>query len=155
MQSADCILSPMQSADCAGSQIACNIYIRAETIIPITRISLGKSEIDNRQALSIVHNNVSSAGIFPFCTQSLMCRRFVRSPRSPRTCEACAHIDQLTRRAPCASAVKADSQYQKCSDQRPTTAPRPVAVLSQGVAVEHGSTSATGDRVAGPVSIEM
>ena len=26
MQSADCILSPMQSADCAGSQIACNIY---------------------------------------------------------------------------------------------------------------------------------
>ena len=25
MQSADCILSPMQSADCAGSQIACNI----------------------------------------------------------------------------------------------------------------------------------
>ena len=24
MQSADCILSPMQSADCAGSQIACN-----------------------------------------------------------------------------------------------------------------------------------
>ena len=27
MQSADCILSPMQSADCAGSQIACNIMI--------------------------------------------------------------------------------------------------------------------------------
>ena len=27
MQSADCILSPMQSADCAGSQIACNICI--------------------------------------------------------------------------------------------------------------------------------
>ena len=27
MQSADCILSPMQSADCAGSQIACNIYM--------------------------------------------------------------------------------------------------------------------------------
>ena len=26
MQSADCILSPMQSADCAGSQIACNIH---------------------------------------------------------------------------------------------------------------------------------
>ena len=26
MQSADCILSPMQSADCAGSQIACNMY---------------------------------------------------------------------------------------------------------------------------------
>ena len=61
-------------------------------------------------------------------------------------------------------AVKADSQYQKRSDQRPTTAPRPVAVLSQGVAggrrdqnaeVEHGSTSATGDSVAGPVSIEM
>ena len=60
--------------------------------------------------------------------------------------------------------VQADSQYQKRSDQRPTTAPRPVAVLSQGVAggrrdqnaeVEHGSTSATGDRVAGPVSIEM
>ena len=60
--------------------------------------------------------------------------------------------------------VKADSQYQKRSDQRPTTAPRPVAVLSQGVAggrrdqnaeVEHGSTSATGDSVAGPVSIEM
>ena len=24
MQSADCILSPMQSADCGGSQIACN-----------------------------------------------------------------------------------------------------------------------------------
>ena len=28
MQSADCILSPMQSADCAGSQIACNISIQ-------------------------------------------------------------------------------------------------------------------------------
>ena len=27
MQSADCILNPMQSADCAGSQIACNIYM--------------------------------------------------------------------------------------------------------------------------------
>ena len=30
MQSADCILSPMQSADCAGSQIACNIYTERE-----------------------------------------------------------------------------------------------------------------------------
>ena len=30
--------------------------------------------------------------------------------------------------------LKADSQYQKRSDQRPTTAPRLVAVLSQGVA---------------------
>ena len=28
MQSADCILSPMQSADCAGSQIACNTYMQ-------------------------------------------------------------------------------------------------------------------------------
>ena len=54
--------------------------------------------------------------------------------------------------------------HKKRSDQRPTTAPRPVAVLSLGVAggrrdqnaeVEHGSTSATGDSVAGPVSIEM
>ena len=60
--------------------------------------------------------------------------------------------------------LKADSQYQKRSDQRPASAPRLVAVLSQGVAggrrdqnaeVEHGSTSATGDWVAGPVSIEM
>ena len=31
MQSADCILSPMQSADCAGSQIACNIYKTVST----------------------------------------------------------------------------------------------------------------------------
>ena len=31
MQSADCILSPMQSADCAGSQIACHIYIYSYT----------------------------------------------------------------------------------------------------------------------------
>ena len=60
--------------------------------------------------------------------------------------------------------LKADSQYQKRSDQRPATAPRPVAVLSQGVAggrrdqnaeVEHSSTSATSDWVTGPVSIEM
>ena len=62
--------------------------------------------------------------------------------------------------------IKADSQYPKCSDQRPTTAPRPVAVLPYGTGVaggrrdqnaevEHGSTSATGDSVAGPVSIEM
>ena len=27
MQSVDCILSPMQSEDCAGSQIACNILV--------------------------------------------------------------------------------------------------------------------------------
>ena len=60
--------------------------------------------------------------------------------------------------------LKADSQYQKRSDQRPATAPQPVAVLSQGVAggrhdqiaeVEHGSISATSDWVAGPVFIEM
>ena len=59
---------------------------------------------------------------------------------------------------------KANSQDQKHSDQRPTTAPRPVAVLSQVAAgcrrdqnteVEHGSTSATSDWVVGPVSIEM
>ena len=40
--------------------------------------------------------------------------------------------------------LKADSQYQKRSDQRPTTAPRPVAVLSQGTGV-----AATSDWVAG------
>ena len=33
MQSADCILSPKQSADCAGSQIACNIYIYISIMI--------------------------------------------------------------------------------------------------------------------------
>ena len=65
--------------------------------------------------------------------------------------------------------LKADPQYQKRSDQRPTTAPRPVAMLSQGTGyrvpgvagghrdqnaeVEHGSTSATGDWVAGPVEM--
>ena len=34
MQSADCILSPMQSADCAGSQIACNISTSSDTLSP-------------------------------------------------------------------------------------------------------------------------
>ena len=65
-------------------------------------------------------------------------------------------------------ALKADSQYQKRSDPRPTTVPRPFAVLWQGVAggcrdqiaeVEPYSTSvfwsATSDWVAGLVSIEM
>ena len=32
MQSADCILSPVQSADCAGSQIACNISVLDRTL---------------------------------------------------------------------------------------------------------------------------
>ena len=59
--------------------------------------------------------------------------------------------------------LKADSQCQKRSDQRPTTAPRPSTCRGgvaggrrdQNAKVEHGSTSATSDWVAGPVSIEM
>ena len=55
MQSADCILSPMQSADCAGSQMACNTD-NPSGVAQISREGKRINEILNMRFFTLCEN---------------------------------------------------------------------------------------------------
>ena len=57
MQSADCILSPMQSADCAGSQIACNMSTRSSELRTLNHF---KHQVKDCELSPHKHSDVSS-----------------------------------------------------------------------------------------------